>query len=233
MTKLLRIEQEHVGIKVHEVTETFSYEVLSEEFTRINSEAFHLAEPTTIEEACAKLNETDLYLRAYRSNKLVGFALYQLIPSSLGSIIYQSRGILPEAQGTGLGKIFPKVAVNMLRPSHFIAKAQNPISIWSSMRSGIIEKTCPIEETFEVSDEMQQLLMDTVLARGKYGEVDMATGLHPSSYPMGKLGDYTPQKNHTGVSMIAKKLANIGVDALNGDAIYYGGRINEDTKSIM
>lgn len=233
MTELLYLNQEDDDIELKQVVELVSLDALAEEFAAINTQAFHLSNSTTPEEGRTKLEHADLYVRAYRSSKLVGFALYQLIPSALGSVIYQSRGILPEAQGMGLGRVFPQTAVSVLKPTHFIAKAQNPISIWSTMQSGIMEKVCPIEEEFGASNEMQQLLLDTIKARGKVGEVDLSNGLHRSSYSMGKLGDYSPKQDHAGTALVQKKLKDIGVDVLNGDAIYYGGRIKENAKRSM
>jgi hypothetical protein len=42
---------------------------------------------------------------------------------------------------------------------------------------------------------------------------------------MVKLGDYEPDFDHPGVAAVHARLLELGVDAANGDAIYYGGNI--------
>lgn len=200
---------------------------LAPQYARLNTDAFALAKPTSLEEADTRLAETDLLLLAYANGESVGFATYQIIPSDMGTVIYQARGLLDSARGLGLGRRFPQIAADKLRADFLIAKAQNPISIWSTMASGLFDKVYPIEDNFAGSDEMGCVLLDTVAARGKLGEVDLATGLHLQSYPMGKLGDYTPRPGHPGVTLVQTRLAELGVDASRGDAVYYGGKINK------
>lgn len=72
---------------------------------------------------------------------------------------------------------------------------------------------------------MSHVLFDTVTARGKLDEVDLRTGVHKNSYPMGKLGDYNPDFTHTGVAVVQGRLQELGIDATTGDAVYYGGKI--------
>lgn len=193
----------------------------------LNTEAFALNEPTTHEEAAHKLATADLLLLAEHGGEPVGFGMYQLIPSSAGRVIYQARGLLAGTQGLGHGRSLPVRASVELNADFLIAKAQNPISIWSTMSSGLFERVQPIDGDFTESPEMSQVLADTLTARGKVGEADPRTGLHRGSYPMGKLGDYQPVPGHPGIARVQARLAEIGVSIANGDAIYYGGKIKK------
>ena len=143
----------------------------------------------------------------------------------MGKVIYQARGLAPKARGRGFGTRFPQTAVRELRADFLVAKAQNPISIWSTMSAGVFDIAYPLHESFNASPEMLHVLLDTLTARGKMGEVDLQTGLHRKSYPMGKLGDYDPDFTHPGVLAVQTRLLELGVDVANGDAIYYGGKI--------
>lgn len=196
------------------------------QYRELNTAAFDLGQPTTDGESMEKLKATDLLLLAYdTSNQPAGFATYQTITSDVGEVIYQARGLLPNARGQGFGRRFAQIAAHELRADFLIAKAQNPISIWSTMASRLFETIHPIDAPFSASPEMSQVLSDTVRARGKLGEVDLDTGVHPGSYPMGKLGDYNPNVAHPGVSRVQHRLHQLGVRAANGDAVYYGGKI--------
>lgn len=93
------------------------------------------------------------------------------------------------------------------------------------MSAGVFDIAYPLHESFNASPEMLHVLLDTLTARGKMGEVDLQTGLHRKSYPMGKLGDYDPDFTHPGVLAVQTRLLELGVDVANGDAIYYGGKI--------
>ncbi|MEU3198808.1 hypothetical protein [Streptomyces sp. NPDC006996] len=195
-------------------------------YAKLNTAAFALEEPTRIDEAVERLSSVDLLLLASDNrDNLIGFATYQCIPSSLGKVIYQARGLMPEARGLGFGRKFPRIAAYELQADFLMAKAQNPISIWSTIASELFEEVFPIDGDFSCSSEMSQVLLDTVTCRGKRKEVDMRTGVHKNSYTMGKLGDYIPDISHSGVSAIQERLTELGIDALNGDAIYYGGKI--------
>lgn len=195
-------------------------------YANLNTAAFALENPTDIAEAIDKLSHTDLLLLASDSeNNPVGFATYQYIPSSAGNVIYQARGLTVEARGLGLGKTFPRIAAHELGADYLIAKAQNPISIWSTIASELFEEVLPIDGDFTDSPEMLQVLLDTVSFRGKTGGVDLRTGVHRGSYSMGKLGDYTPDLSQPGVATVQARLDELSVDNMAGDAVYYGGKI--------
>lgn len=201
-------------------------ETLAPVYADLNTVAFALEDPTDVTEAMQRLCNTDLLLFALDGrNEPVGFATYQFVPSEMGRVVYQARGLAPAARGFGFGKKFPQAAVRELRADFLIAKAQNPISIWSTISTGLFESVQPIHADFNTSPEMAHVLADTVLARGKLGEVDLNTGVHRASYPMGKLGDYEPNFDHPGVAAVQARLLELGVNAANGDAIYYGGKI--------
>lgn len=201
-------------------------DTLAPMYADLNTAAFALDQPTTIDEAADRLTKTDLLLLALDdSHEPVGFATYQFIPSAAGRVIYQARGLTKEARGRSYGKKFPQAAARELRADFLIAKAQNPISIWSTMSAGVFETAYPLHGDFTESPEMSRVLLDTVAARGKTGEVDLRTGVHKGSYPMGKLGDYDPDFSHPGVAAVQARLLELGIDATNGDAIYYGGKI--------
>lgn len=196
------------------------------QYAQLNTLAFALEEPTEADEARARLESSDLLLLACDEvGELMGFATYQFIPSDMGKVIYQARGLIAGSRGRGVGRRFPQIAARTLRADFLIAKAQNPISIWSTIESGLFETVYPLHGDFSDSPEMQHVLIDTVAARGKVGEVDLNTGIHPGSYPMGKLGDYNPNASHAGVMQVLTRLQELGVDASHGDAVYYGGKI--------
>ena len=195
-------------------------------YAELNTAAFALEEPTETDEAIDKLSHTDLLLLASDDeNNPVGFATYQCIPSAAGNVIYQARGLTAESRGLGLGRSFPRIAARELSADYLIAKAQNPISIWSTIASELFETVLPIDGDFTDSPEMQQVLLDTVAFRGKTGGVDLRTGIHRGSYPMGKLGDYAPDLSHPGVAAVQARLDELGIDSLAGDAVYSGGKI--------
>lgn len=202
-----------------------SVDQLVEEHAKLNSAAFALQDPTTPEQAQQNLEAADLYIKARASDNAVGFAAYQSIESDMGIIIYQSRGLLEQSRGLGLGRIFARIAASSLNAHYLMAKAQNPISIWSTMQSGLFSKVYPIDSLYDTSAEMSDVLDAVVTQRKKHGQVDMRTGLHVNSYPMGKLGDYQAPTDHPGITRVSSALSKIGLNAANGDAVYYGGRV--------
>lgn len=195
-------------------------------YARLNTQAFALEQPTKLDEARQRLTTNDLLILALDAKSdPVGFATYQLIPSQMGKVIYQARGLTAEAQGKGFGARFPQIAAKELKADYLVAKAQNPISIWSTVSADIMDVVYPLHEPFSSSPEMLAVLWDTVIARGKEGEVNLETGVHKFSYPMGKLGDFNPDPEHPGVAAVQQRLLDLGVTVANGDAIYYGGKI--------
>lgn len=201
-------------------------DTLAPMYADLNTAAFALDQPTGIDEAADRLTKTDLLLLALDdSHEPVGFATYQFIPSEMGRVIYQARGLTLGARGHGYGKKFPQAAVRELSADFLIAKAQNPISIWSTISADVFETAYPLHADFTESPEMSRVLLDTVAARGKVGEVDLQTGVHKDSYAMGKLGDYDPDFTHPGVAAVQARLLELGIDPANGDAIYYGGKV--------
>ena len=193
--------------------------------SRLNTLAFGLVNATTPEESANYLSKAELLLIAEFDDEPVGFGTYQLIHHNDMRIIYQSRGIVPEAQNLGIGRAFPQIASEELRATHLMAKAQNPISIASSIRSELLDAVFPIDSYYDSDSEMTTVLIETVEARGKSGLVNLSNGLVKKSYKDGKLGAYNPhQTNHT-VNRVISRLTEIGLNANEEDAVYYGGKL--------
>lgn len=201
-----------------------SLEKLTYPISQINSLAFGLDETTT-EETKERLAKTDTLLLAIVNEAVVGFATFQIIGLDGGVAIYQSRGILPSHHGRGLGKSFTRTACELHSPDILVAKAQNPVSIWATMRSRVLKTIYPIEKLYSESPEMQQSLRIIVERRGHAGEVDLSTGLHRKSYPMGRLGNYQINLSHPGIALVEQRLQEIGLKREEGDAVYYMGKV--------
>jgi len=193
----------------------------------LNSLSFDFKQPSTHSEIEDKLKLTDLLILAIHHKTPVGMATYQILFCGEKKLIYQARGIIPEHQKTGLGKKFVQIAHYLCQPEIISARAQNPISIWTTIKSGILKKTYPIEILYNQSPAMQKVLTDLIMQRGfSIKEVNPNTGLQKKAYKMGQLGNYNIDTKHPGVTMVENKLYEIGLDKNNGDAVYYMGETN-------
>lgn len=191
----------------------------------LNSRAFKLQIPTTEKETKDRLDQTDVLFLAKSEEELIGFANYQVLNLNGATVLYQSRGILEGSQNKGLGRYFTKLAIDMFNADILSAKSQNPNSIWSAIRAGVLKEVFPIDRLYSESNEIMTILKLLIEKRGKTGEVDLDTGLHRASYPMGKLGDYSIDLSHPGIAGVEKRLQEIGLNRLLGDAIYYMGKV--------
>ena len=151
----------------------------------------------------------------------VGFATYELTMSSVGSIVYQSRGLLREVRGQGYGSTFASTAVDLYQPRYVAGRTQNPLSVWSVVKSGRFSTVFPFDKSYASSRDATMALSELVAFRGQSGKVDAGTGLQPSSYSMGKLGDYQIDMRHPGVARVTRRMSDFGLNTEQGDAIYY------------
>ena len=192
----------------------------------LNSLAFEFDEITPSDQTKKKLETTDLLIIATYKLQPVGVAAYQLIEGEDKKIIYQSRAVVPQHCNSGLGKQFSNISCSLFKPDVIAARAQNPISIWATIKSGILEETFPIEKMYGQSEEMKKILRYLIAKRGFcLEEVDLDSGLQKEAYKMGKLGCYQINKNHAGVMMVENRLYEIGLNRERGDAVYYMGKV--------
>ena len=122
---------------------TFLNETLQENIQRfgpalslLNSLAFGFKDITPYEETRTRLLLADNLMLATLSDLVIGFATYQIIDSEGHKVIYQSRGVLPQYQGGGLGRQFTLSAFCVLKPGMVAGGAENPISGGAPINSG-------------------------------------------------------------------------------------------------
>jgi len=196
---------------------------LVETLSELNARCFGFDQEPPLNETADRLSRSHglILLVIQGHEQPVGFATYELTNSSVGSIVYQSRGLLSEARGRSYGSTFVSVAVDLYHPRYVAGRTQNPLSVWSIMKSGRFSTIYPFDKLYADSRDATVALLELVASRGQSGKVDVKTGLQPKSYSMGKLGDYQIDLGHTGVARVTKLMDGFGLDRQEGDAIYY------------
>lgn len=189
----------------------------------LNSLAFGFQNITPYEETEGRLLLSDTLMLATLSNLVIGFATYQIIDRGGNKVVYQSRGIVPQCQSSGLGRQFTLLACHLHKPDIVAGRAQNPVSIWSTIRSGVFRTIYPFDIPYTESEEFRSVLAGVTIARGHFGKVDLMTGIQKQAFPMGRLGNYNINPRHEGVSKIERYLREAGLNRENGDAIYFLG----------
>lgn len=193
----------------------------------LNSQAFSFSEPTPQDETRDRLAVVDTILFAYQHSKAVGFATFQEITSGSQRVVYQSRGIIASHRKLGIGRYFTRFAIKYHKPDILVAHAQNPISIWATIQSRLLECIYPIDKLYSEDSAMQNTLINIITTRNIESYISLDTGLHQGAYRMGKLGDYEVDLTHPGIAMVEGKLQSLGLDRERGDAIYYMGKVNK------
>ena len=192
----------------------------------LNSLAFGFQNITPYEETEGRLLLSDTLMLATLSDLVIGFATYQIIDRGGNKVIYQSRGIVPQCQSSGLGRQFTLLACRLHKPDIVAGRAQNPVSIWSTIRSGAFRKIYPFDTPYSESEEFRNVLAGITAAKGYLGKVDLTTGIQRGAFPMGKLGDYKIELKHKEVAKIERYLQEAGLNRENGDAIYFLGVVH-------
>lgn len=187
----------------------------------LNRQSFGFSDFPSDKETEKWLALADNFMLATTLNNVVGFAIYQIFNCEKRAVIYQSRGIIPKYQSRGLGRQFTLFANQLLKPNAFSGRSQNPLAIWSTIKSGIIETMCPFDILYSVSEEYKSMLGEVLKHRGCLEKVDLNTGLQKHAFSMGRLGNYEFDLTNKGIAKIENYFQEVGLDRDAGDALYY------------
>ncbi|MDQ3239451.1 MAG: hypothetical protein M3P33_02920 [bacterium] len=224
------VQTKNIIIKDSYVVESFENEQIQSDetgfiavVTRLNHLGFGFDEEP--DEMRSRLRRVDLLLLAETNGVYMGYATFQTMKTSSGLVAYQARALAPEYQNRNIGRVFTAMGMELTGADIFAAKAQSPISIYSTIASKVVEKMFPIDALFLEDLAMQESLKELVEIRGHGGQVDLDSGLHRKSYSMGRLGNYEVRPVSKNVEYVARRLEEIGVDPEKGDAVYYMGSV--------
>lgn len=158
-------------------------------------------------------------------DKPVGFQTQKIITRDYIRLMYYSRVVSKGYQGKGIGSRMFVTSLDFFKPNIVVARSQNPAALYSStreLRKNGAKIIFPFDQSFDESAEAKDALIWLIESLGySIDKINLSTGVHKAAYSEKKLGDYEIRSEHPGIKAMEERLNELGLDRMNGDAVFY------------